>query len=753
MKTYAGNKVIQEIVFSGHSSIRLTVGALTVLLMVLLVPWAAPSQGSEHGADTSTDTRSASAPELDTTVSWTYSYTVEDPPGTSIEGTETLSVEDVRKINMGGFQYDAYRISVGGSETFDTGEHTGTTTFTGTLFLRTADLALIKADRSTESRVDGVPSVRKTEVVETYQPPRMDYKFPLEKSKSWNASTHLVRQVTETIDDDPPNTDVTEEDLSWRYGVLKVENVTVNAGKLECYAVRRSDEANMQNYTQYWYSPEAGWFAKQETWKPGGTQPEKTGDRELDSWERNLPPAVIRPETSITMEEDGSDDSLDLNDVFEDPNGDDLVYTFDETAWIHVSLSGGRVTLAPAVEWSGTETIIFQASDGISDMNASASVNVTVSPVDDPPVLSGGTVSPGVGTEETVFTYSLTCIDVEGDAPDSAKVVIDGTSHELEIPGLADWTHGVPLRFSTALPLGKHSYGFSVTSNSTSVAFPATGELNGPTVSLDDLPPVLSGPGVTPEEGDTNDYYNFTVTYTDTEGIGAEYCRMYLDGEPMDMYTESGDAANGTGYELTLQLLAGSHYFYFICSDGVHEVRLPEEGSYRKPDVREWKNTPPELSEGRVTPSGGDDTALYRFSVKCSDADGQEPTWGRIKIDGKDRDMKEGDGTMLRGREYYYETFLEAGEHTYQFKFYDGYDTVEYPETEELLLVVEESDSTERTDTSGPGSQLTTYLAVAVAVIFVIILLLVLIRSGKRKQGESHEVRPVEVVEEESEWE
>jgi len=56
--------------------------------------------------------------------------------------------------------------------------------------------------------------------------------------------------------------------------------------------------------------------------------------------------------------------SLDLNKYFNDPDGDELTYTFNELDNIDVWVNGGVAYFMPEYKWSGQRTIIFTATDG-----------------------------------------------------------------------------------------------------------------------------------------------------------------------------------------------------------------------------------------------------------------------------------------------------------------------------------------------------------------------------------------------------
>ena len=695
-----------------------------------------------------TDTRSTSAPEYELSESWSFSYDEEDVNGTSYEGSQTLMVEAVQDINLGGFEYESYRISFTGDEEFTSPDYTGSTDYSGNLFLRTADLALIKIEKTSSSQIDGVQTTRTREILETYQPPLMDFKFPLEKDKSWTLATHHFRQMIETIDQGDPKTTIDEEDLSFRYWVKAEENVTVDAGEFFTYSVRRSEQDNMQNYTQYWYSPLTKYMVKEEKWRSeGGPGPVKWGESELIEWAWNRPPELVDPLDDLSMEEDVADSSVDLNDAFSDPDDDPLIFGFEGGAHLSVSLDSGKVTLTPPDDWSGDDTIIFSASDGKSDLNATATLNITVTPVDDPPVLKEGAVSPITGTADTEFTFSVHFLDIEGDEPTAASAFIDGNGFTLDIPSGVDWIKGGVLEYSTTLSPGNHEYYFSAEDGTRSVRFPASGALQGPVVDTDEHPPILSDPLVKPDEGEGTTEFTFEVHYQDADDDPAEFCVVYIDNISYSMNPGTGSWSSGKRFTFTGLLTVGEHSYYFHCSDGKTESRLPSIGMYQGLMVTKKENHAPELGSWDRDPWTGDTDTLFTFSIEYIDIDGDKPEISRLVIDGEEYEMIESHGNVLTGMEYYYSTILDAGKHTFLFIFSDGIETVRSPVNEDGWLTVAEGPEGDNTSNSGSDTEIQTYILVIIGIISILIILYLVLRRGKRGQHRPMEVEPMESME------
>ncbi|MDG6225159.1 MAG: hypothetical protein QCI82_06565 [Candidatus Thermoplasmatota archaeon] len=86
-------------------------------------------------------------------------------------------------------------------------------------------------------------------------------------------------------------------------------------------------------------------------------------------------------------------------------------------------------------------------------------------------------------------------------------------------------------------------------------------------------------------------------------------------------------------------------------------------------------NSPPQLSNGEVNPSQGDDLTSYRYSVTYRDPDGTVPLFVNVIIDGTDvKPMsKVQGGDIVSGAEYYLDgAILSPGSHTFHFAASDG---------------------------------------------------------------------------------
>ncbi len=86
-------------------------------------------------------------------------------------------------------------------------------------------------------------------------------------------------------------------------------------------------------------------------------------------------------------------------------------------------------------------------------------------------------------------------------------------------------------------------------------------------------------------------------------------------------------------------------------------------------------NYEPRLESFKVSPSGGNITTVFNFTVKYFDKDNDSPKYLHICIDGMNHTLNETDSTdniFSDGKNYWYSTKFKAGDHTYQFFTSDG---------------------------------------------------------------------------------
>jgi serine protease len=133
----------------------------------------------------------------------------------------------------------------------------------------------------------------------------------------------------------------------------------------------------------------------------------------------NHPP--VASSQNVTTEEDTP---VAITLIASDPDGDSLTYSV-VAGPSHGSLTGAApdLTYAPELNFNGLDSFTFKANDGTADSNV-ATVNITVSPVNDAPVADDQSVTTN---QDTSVGIILTASDVDCDSLTYA--IVNNPSH------------------------------------------------------------------------------------------------------------------------------------------------------------------------------------------------------------------------------------------------------------------------------------------------------------------------------------
>ena len=144
--------------------------------------------------------------------------------------------------------------------------------------------------------------------------------------------------------------------------------------------------------------------------------------------------------------------------VASDVDGDSLTYgvvTAPNSAHGTVTISGNKATFTPKPNWNGTTSFTYRANDGTANSNT-ATISVTVTPVNDAPSVSNATLTVN---EDTVGTLTLQVTDVdlqfEGDshtwsiitAPNAAHGTVSIAGNKLTFTPVKDWNGTTTLTY------------------------------------------------------------------------------------------------------------------------------------------------------------------------------------------------------------------------------------------------------------------------------------------------------------------
>lgn len=341
------------------------------------------------------------------------------------------------------------------------------------------------------------------------------------------------------------------------------------------------------------------------------------------------------------------------------------------------------VTQIPA----GVYTYYFEASDGFDQAVDTA---VTAGPtVEAAPELRNASVTPATGRSTDTFTYRVTVANPDGTGPSEVKLFIDTTSEAQAVdmikvnPADNNFASGVQYQYLTTLSPGAHTW-FIRARIAGETLYPIGQSPGNPAVGpVVNNPPVLSSALVTPTFGRTDTVFTYRVTYRDADGIppgAGGFVRVHVSGmaNPIEMTPTGANWAGGVVYEANTTLPGGNRTFFMTASDGIETVRFPAgSGSFDGPRV----SSAPVLSSPSVTPATGNLSTVFTYRVVYSDADGDAPADGSVKvlIDGQPFVMSKQNplnSDYVGGVAYVYSTTLSSGDHNYLFQASDGVDLV-----------------------------------------------------------------------------
>ncbi len=174
-------------------------------------------------------------------------------------------------------------------------------------------------------------------------------------------------------------------------------------------------------------------------------------------------PIALESFLNRTMDEDQVLSGIDVSLWFMDPDEDELEYSVEDSEHVTGTIQWSLLTISPASNWSGKETIKVLCNDSI--LSAYVDIMITVDPVNDPPsdievnlpqgkFKEGGDQKISVSAEDNEdSSQELTYSWYEGE-----KLLGTGPSIDL---GLSEGTHLITLKVSD-LSGGESSRSFTV---------------------------------------------------------------------------------------------------------------------------------------------------------------------------------------------------------------------------------------------------------------------------------------------------
>lgn len=548
----------------------LLVPAMTLALVIAAFPIAGAAQAAGDGGGGGP--RAAPAPPWAVGCSWTWTvdqeilfsdvYSGFDVVVNHVSGSMTDTLAELTTYN-GTASYrvgSSYGLTLTGNYTaaFLKYPFSWPVNGNGTAYYRIPDLATVREEVHFTADLGALGQATFSSTADA-SPPAGNFRFPLDNGSSWSVSTtYTTWEKTTGALGEAENTTVTV--LEYDASVPRTEEIVVPAGTLTCYNITYAgtSTASGESPKPYkgiaLYNGEATNLAQRE-FSPLSNLTVVFG---LSAYSLNHAPSAVSPLPSVSFEE-GTTGSLDLSTVFSDPDpGDALTFSASGQSHLSVTFSGRTATFSGEPGWSGTETVIFTATDA-KGARAEAAIAVAVTPLSqhgNPPTATCTTHAYTIA-QGAVLTLDLSRRFMDPD-------LSGGDSLTFSVGGLpADF--GVSLDARTGRLIVTPPAGFSGPVTFWVRATDSTNLSASETIGLSVLPPNRAPAirGFSPAGTDLtvpeNSSQDFTVDAVDPDG-DAVTVNWSLDG-----------AGSGTGPMFTYRPdfgAAGDHRLVATVSDG-----------------------------------------------------------------------------------------------------------------------------------------------------------------------------------------
>ena len=357
---------------------------------------------------------------------------------------------------------------------------------------------------------------------------------------------------------------------------------------------------------------------------------------------------VFNQVAPISIPENGQDTSIDLTKVFSDADGFDTLSFSSENIGGHLAVTidqALKVTIKPQAYWNGKEQVVLTAGDGIANP-ASMTVDVTVTPVNFPPEVSGSLEKISFD-EDTAYTTDKSlknCFkDPDGDA---LTLTAEPTTTELSVGINPDGTvNFVPAKdFAGIVKV--------VFRAADAGGLEATYAINATVNNIQDAPVILSTtpPGsksITMNEMETK---TFNITALDADQDPIEYT-WSVDGKDKDV--------NEPSYDYTPDYAAaGTHKVTVVVSDGKDNAEFTWTVK-----ITNVNRKPTATISSPLNLASFNSGAQITFTAAGSDPDNDKLTYKWFS-----------DGTQIGSMADFSGT-LPSGTHTITLEISDGTDT------------------------------------------------------------------------------
>ncbi|MFH0862501.1 MAG: C1 family peptidase [Candidatus Altiarchaeota archaeon] len=214
---------------------------------------------------------------------------------------------------------------------------------------------------------------------------------------------------------------------------------------------------------------------------------------------------------------------------------------------------------------AGSHTYFFNATDYGGKVNVTSTASAP-SVSGQNPTLGSGQVSPQTGNASIAYNFTVAYASPGNTAPSYVRVYVDSNQSTMASNGSSNYTAGVLYSHSSNLSCGAHTFYFNASDGSSTNQ---TAQQSGPGVNC---PPTLSSGQASPSLGPDSSLFNFTVTYTDSDGDPPASINAVIDGAMKNMTGISASYASGVVYYYNGTLTAAAGVYYFKASDGNSSV-------------------------------------------------------------------------------------------------------------------------------------------------------------------------------------
>ncbi|MCD6382936.1 MAG: hypothetical protein J7L88_00560, partial [Thermoplasmata archaeon] len=168
-------------------------------------------------------------------------------------------------------------------------------------------------------------------------------------------------------------------------------------------------------------------------------------------------PSLLQPLPHLLLKEDGECE-LDLKGFFTEDAVDFRVIAAIG-APIRTFLNNSILRVSSGENSWGEASVLVEVS-GWGEAKEWVWINITILPENDPPLL----LSPSFSGEGPLYTFSVTYVDPDGEAPRLLSLVLDGVEHPMKLPNLfLDYVSGVRFSVTVGVSPGRHTFYFRAT--------------------------------------------------------------------------------------------------------------------------------------------------------------------------------------------------------------------------------------------------------------------------------------------------